>query len=263
MQRIALFALLCTFAGVALAELSEKIQKKLDTAEATYKAAVEKADNARFYAVQKASADRVKALKQLQTEATKAGDLDGATEIKARIAAAEAEGGIRAKPKDVVKFGRHEYAIINEKAAWHVARRICEEMGGHLVTMETATEAEAVKTLCRQSNQPLWVGGTDEVTEGLWVWVTGGRVQIPVEVDNAGEIEHSLLYWHETDIGPMYPVRDDMPIFVNGTSNAANRHQRSCRRIPNCNRDSRLGMLRDRALGRDCFRICGHREKPN
>lgn len=195
MQRIALFVVLCAFAGGALAELSEKIQKKLDTAEATYKAAIEKADNARFYAVQKASADRVKALKQLQTEATKAGDLDGATEIKARIAAAEAEGGIREKPKDVVKLGRHEYAIINEKATWHVAKRICEEMGGHLATMETPAEWEGVAEMCRKGSTTAWLGATDEVTEGKWLWVTGKPVEHEFRADNAYDSEHHLVFW--------------------------------------------------------------------
>src|SRR5687768_756082 len=102
MRRIILVALLCVFGTVALAELSEKIQKKLDLAEANYKAAVDKADNARFYAVQKASTERVKALKLALTEVTKAGDFDSATLLKERIAAAEAQGGVRGKPKNVV-----------------------------------------------------------------------------------------------------------------------------------------------------------------
>ncbi len=194
MNRCFVFALLSLFAAVALAELSEKVRKKLDSAEATYKAAVDKADNARFYAVQKAASDRVKVLKQLQTEATKAGDLDGATEIKVRVAAAEADGGIRSKPKDVVKFGGHEYAIINEKAPWHVAKRICEEMGGHLATLETPAEWEGVADLCRKANATAWLGASDEVTEGKWIWVTGKPVESEFRADDAGGAEHAMVF---------------------------------------------------------------------
>lgn len=195
MRNVGLVALLCIISTVALAELSEKIQKKMETAEGTYKAAVEKADNARFYAVQKAASDRIKVLKQLQTEATKAGDLDGATEIKAKIAAAEQSGGIRAKPKDVLKFGGHEYAIISEKATWHVAKRICEEMGGHLATMETPAEWEGVADMCRKAEATAWVGATDEITEGKWLWVTGGIVQTEFRADDANGTEHAMVFW--------------------------------------------------------------------
>lgn len=177
MRNIGLVALLCVFSTVAVAELTEKIQKKLDTAEATYKAAVDKADNVRFYAVQKATGDRVKALKMLMTEATKAGDLDGATEIKARIAVAEAAGGLRTKPQDMVKFNGHSYALINEKVTWHTARRNCEAMSGHLVAIESLEEQVFVLGACRKANTEVWIGLSNE--ENLkWAWVTGEPAQL-------------------------------------------------------------------------------------
>ena len=178
-----------------MAELSDKIRKKLDTTEATFKTAVDKADNARFYAVQKATVERVKALKLLQTEATKSGDLDGATEIKSRITAAETTGGARAKPKDTVKFGGHEYAIINENAPWHVARSLCEQMGGHLATMETPAEWDGVAEMCRKSGVTAWVGATDEVAEGKWLWLTGRPVESEFRAENAYDSEHCMVFW--------------------------------------------------------------------
>lgn len=199
MRNIGLVALLCVFSTVALAELSEKIQKKLDTLEASYKAAVDKANNARYYAVQKASGDRVKAMKQLMTEATKSGDLDGATEIKGRIAAAEAEGGIRAKPKNTVKFGGHEYAIIDEKTTWHLAKRHCEEMGGHLVTMESTGEQEFVVKLSAADQGGKWCGASDEESEGVWTWIEGTKVPMNQtstwSIDNEGGFEHHLFFY--------------------------------------------------------------------
>lgn len=205
MHRVIIFAVLSLFAAVALAELSEKLQRKLDTTDAAYKTAVSKADNARFYAVQKASGDRVKALKQLQTEATKAGDLDGATEIKGRIAAAESEGSIRSKPNDLVKFAGHEYAIIDEKLTFYRAKRRCEEMGGHLVAIETLPEQEFVLSLCRARNQRIgcWIGVTNEDGHEKWVWVTGTTAaQAATWRQDDADLNahaHAMIYWPATD----------------------------------------------------------------
>lgn len=116
--------------GLLAADLPEKWAKRLESTESNYQSAVQKADNIRFYAIQKASQERVKALKSALADATKAGDFDAATELKTRLAEAESAGGVKPRPKNTVKFGGHEYALIEDKATWHVAKRRCEEMGG-------------------------------------------------------------------------------------------------------------------------------------
>ena len=193
--------------GLLAAELSEKFAKRLESADAAYQSAVTKADNVRFYALQKATQDRVKILKSALTDATKAGDFDAATEIKRRVAAAETTGGVRAKPKNVVKFGGHEYALIEDKVTWHVAKRLCEEMGGHLAVIETAAENDSLLAFCKASKTEPWIGATDEVKEGLWTWVDGSAVSIALHQDNANGIQHYLLYhaglgtWDDGDGG--------------------------------------------------------------
>lgn len=183
--------------AVAADTISEKFQKKLEAADAAYQTAVQKAENTKFYAVQKATADRVKVLKQAMTEATKSGDLDAANAFKARIAAAEQAGGTRAKPKNVVKFGGHEYALIEEKATWHVAKRICEEMGGHLAAVEAPQEQAFLQELC--GKEGAWVGASDADREGKWQWVTGSPVPAVLQatwvLNNMDDIEHALVYW--------------------------------------------------------------------
>jgi hypothetical protein len=165
--------------GLAVAQtavkLSEKFEKKLEAAETTYQQAVAKADNARFYAVQKATADRVKVLKQVMTEATKSGDLDAANEIKARIAAAEASGSVRVKPKNTVKFGGHEYALIAEPNCWYTAKISCEEMGGHLIVLNSADEVAILERLC-SAKQIVWLGASDHKVNDAYVWLTGESV---------------------------------------------------------------------------------------
>lgn len=199
MRRIILVALLCVFGTVALAELSEKIQKKLDLAEANYKAAVDKADNARFYAVQRASTERVKALKLALTEVTKAGDFDSATLLKERIAAAEAQGGVRGKPKNVVTLGGHSYALVPDKCTWHIAKKSCEEMGGHLVCIESPEEEQFVLKLCGTQTQSVWLGATDEEVEDQWHWVSGLPLNEAYKprwnLTNEGDVHHYLCYY--------------------------------------------------------------------
>lgn len=180
---------------VLAADLSEKWSKRLESADAVYQQAIQKADNTRFYAVQKATQDRVKLLKTALTDATKAGDFEAATEIKSRLAAAETAGGVRPKPKNTVKFGGHEYALIEEKATWHVAKRRCEEMGGHLAVIETPAENDGLLAMCKAGGFSAWLGATDEVTEDKWVWLTGKPVGISFHHDNSYESEHYLVFW--------------------------------------------------------------------
>lgn len=183
--------------AVAADTISEKFQKKLEAADAAYQTAVQKAENTKFYAIQKATADRVKVLKQAMTEATKSGDLDAANTFKARIAAAEQAGGTRAKPKNTVKFGGHEYALIEDKATWHVAKRICEEMGGHLAILNTPAEAQALREL--SGKQDAWAGATDEHKENDWTWIDGTKCSPQIvatwrTTDDTGE-QHHLLWF--------------------------------------------------------------------
>ena len=106
-----LFYVVCLVAASTLtaAELSEKMSKKLTSAEETYKAAVQKADNARFYAVQKARQERTKTLKAALVEATKAGDFDAATELKTRLTATDLVESITAAEWFYRDWGRFAF----------------------------------------------------------------------------------------------------------------------------------------------------------
>lgn len=210
-MKIICVSVLAALSSLGALSVSEKWAARLESADAAYHAAVAKADNVRFYALQKATQERAKVLKSALTDATKAGDFDAATEIKSRLAAAETAGGVRARPKNVVKFGGHEYALSEDKATWHVAKRACEEMGGHLATVETAAENEGLLAMCQASKSEPWIGGSDEATEDRWLWVTGSPVTISIHHDNASGNQHFLLYhatlgtWDDSDSGTRRP----------------------------------------------------------
>ena len=75
--------------GAYAADLPEKFAKRVESADVAYQAAVLKADNSHFYALQAAASDRLKVLKTALADATKAGDFDTATALKKRITEAE------------------------------------------------------------------------------------------------------------------------------------------------------------------------------
>lgn len=175
--------------------VSERWAKRIEVAEANYQAAVSKANDVKLFAVRKAALERVRVLKSALGDATKGGDFTAATELQTRLDAAESEGAVRPKPKNTVKFGGHEYALINEKATWHVAKKRCEEMGGHLATLETVAESNSLLELVKQTKESTWIGATDEEEEGVWKWVTGAKVQIDFHPDNGYGAQHFMLYW--------------------------------------------------------------------
>jgi hypothetical protein len=63
------------------------------------------------------------------------------------------------------------YEYVNQETTWHDARDYCAARGGHLVTIQDADENELVDQLAGDGRP--WLGATDEVEEGTWVWVTG------------------------------------------------------------------------------------------
>ena len=99
-------------------------------------------------------------------------------------------------PADARHFNGRWYKVVLEKKSWHAARDKCKDMGGQLVTVPDAPTWEFVKTLTTAS---VWLGATDEVTEGVWVWVDGSPVAFsawyPGQPDNSGSAEHFIAVY--------------------------------------------------------------------
>ncbi|MHA2316473.1 MAG: lectin-like protein [Candidatus Hodarchaeales archaeon] len=68
-------------------------------------------------------------------------------------------------------FNGHQYTLITLAQTWTHAKIGCEARGGHLVTINSQEENELVRNLI--GSNIIWIGFTDEVTEGDWQWVTG------------------------------------------------------------------------------------------
>lgn len=180
--------------------LIQAAEEKYATEVAKAEAVVTKAETDLAKARKAAGETRLKAYKERLAEVTKTGDFDKALSVKARIEQLEKEPesdpvkpSKRPRPKDTVKFGGHTYALIKDPATWHVAKQRCEEMGGHLVCLETPKEAEFIAEMAGKMN--CWIAATDEAEEGKWLWVTGAKVTIPSIVDNYRGVQNHMAWF--------------------------------------------------------------------
>ena len=69
-------------------------------------------------------------------------------------------------------YNGHYYYRSNSTATWSDAKTVCENAGGHLVVITSRAENDFIKTNLGIS-QHVWIGLSDEATEGTHVWVTG------------------------------------------------------------------------------------------
>lgn len=178
--------------------LTLNVGKRIEAIDETFASALVKADNVKHIALQRANGERIKALRTLLTQVSKAGDADDQIVIKTKIAAAEKEGTKRVKPKTLVAHGGHFYALIPEKVSWYLAKSRCEEMGGHLATIDSEDESQFIRAQCAGTVESVWLGAFNE--EGRWMSVAG----TPIESTDGWIINdpptHSvgLSYWHDS-----------------------------------------------------------------
>ena len=99
--------------------------------------------------------------------------------------------------ENVLEFGGHQYKLYNENSmTWEEAKAFCEEQGGHLVTITSADEQDAIYQYAKQFDvhSDIWIGISDVEVEGDWShWITGEEVTFTNwgtgEPDNYQDIE--------------------------------------------------------------------------
>ncbi len=189
------------YATVLVVSLSQYGQ--LTVAEEKFAAEVIKAD-AEAAKVKHAAAEvRLKAYREALQSATKAGDFDKAMALKARIEELEQEPTAqplkRPRPKDIVRFQGHSYALVKDAVTWHVAKQRCEEMGGHLICINNPKEASFVVEL--SSGNAVWLGASNEFDLGKWEWIDGRIADVNGWTLNDPDRMHfskAAIYWPET-----------------------------------------------------------------
>ena len=73
---------------------------------------------------------------------------------------------------DTLVFNGHTYCLYSTPMTWYDAKTLCEALGGHLATITSAEEDQAVAGLLH-GDINAWLGATDIDREGEWHWITG------------------------------------------------------------------------------------------
>lgn len=100
-------------------------------------------------------------------------------------------------PADATKFDGKLYKIFSERLTWSAARRKCESMGGQLAVIKSKEQDRFLLQLAQKCDvDEVYLGATDEVSEGAWLWVTGEKMTYqnwgPLQPTNSRGIEHYM-----------------------------------------------------------------------
>ena len=204
MSRLALCASCFAAALLLAADNPLEGDKFLEKADEKFGQSMQRAQDAYAKSAGDAYETRLKTYRAVLAAATKAGDFDRATAVKDRIKALEQEASDaaslskktqRPKPKNTVKFGGHEYALVTDPATWGQAEKLCKEMGGHLAIANTEEKLNFLGKLCGETTA--YIGASDEAEEGVWRWVDGSPVQLGSHgnLSDANGMEHYLHWW--------------------------------------------------------------------
>jgi hypothetical protein len=75
----------------------------------------------------------------------------------------------------LTEYEGHRYYISKQIDSWSKAKIICEKNGGHLVTITSAEENQAIISILKAKDisYGIWIGYTKEGV--IWVWITGEK----------------------------------------------------------------------------------------
>lgn len=76
----------------------------------------------------------------------------------------------------IEEFNGHYYKVFNDGMNWQDAKKTCEDMGGHLVTITSIVEQEVVQNLITANGKKFhyWIG-CRRVDKNNWQWITGEK----------------------------------------------------------------------------------------
>lgn len=75
-------------------------------------------------------------------------------------------------PSNALSWNGHYYACFNNCLSWEEAESYCESRGGHLATITSSDENDAVFSyLLSFGYESGYFGYTDNIDEGSWYWI--------------------------------------------------------------------------------------------
>lgn len=109
------------------------------------------------------------------------------------------------KKLGIEEFKGHYYKVFNDGMTWQDAKKTCEDMGGHLVTITSILEQEIVKKLvvAEGTKGYYWMGGFRNENDNL-EWITGEGFSYSNwaygDPNNEGGIENAVAVCHHQSL---------------------------------------------------------------
>lgn len=105
-------------------------------------------------------------------------------------------------PLDAFCYNGHRYTIFYSESGWENAKENCEILGGHLATVTSQDENDALFQYVKSQNlSDVFFGYTDEKTEGVWEWVSGEISTYTnwgdTQPDNVDDEDYGMFYHDE------------------------------------------------------------------
>ena len=101
-------------------------------------------------------------------------------------------------PADAKLFNGKWYFVYLETLPWDVAKSKCKELKGQLVVVPDEPTWVFIRDLAK--NARVWLGGSDEETQGVWKWIDGTpftfKAWLPGQPDNAKNGQEHYLHIH-------------------------------------------------------------------
>ncbi len=136
------------------------------------------------------------------------GKAPAATDRQLPVGSGESGDGVASvgdiAPVDAAVLGDRSFKVFREDIPWHEAKQRCEAMGGRLAIVKDSETRNFLQQL--KGGQRLWLGATDEHSEGDWRWLDGSAVESDGWADN--QPFNLMGLEHYMEIGPKGTFND-------------------------------------------------------
>ena len=113
------------------------------------------------------------------------------------------------------------YKVFKQSITWKDAQAFCKSLGGNLAMPKTQELGDFIINIATQYNlNGLWLGATDEETEGVWKWVDGTTMTYNNwnngEPNNSGGNEHYLKTYTKNNSGKWNDLANNNTVNISG-----------------------------------------------
>lgn len=113
---------------------------------------------------------------------------------------------------DAIEFNGHCYKMFDESFSWDNAKKECEKIGGHLVTINSKEEQEFLVDMVKSSTKKnMWIGAYP--SNGNYRWITGEQFSYtnwaPEEPNNVFDMQNAAMMYTQNATYPAGTWNDE------------------------------------------------------